>query len=85
MIFINILGKEARKKELKKNRKQRQLVRVAVLKSKDPEQILKDMEKLDVVGKSSELTLSSDFSSICDTMQYAEKYMGWDMVVFGSL
>ncbi|XP_051161113.1 WW domain-binding protein 11 [Leptopilina boulardi] len=39
--------KEARKKELKKNKKQRQLVRAAVLKGKDPTQIIEEMEKID--------------------------------------
>ncbi|XP_045536204.1 WW domain-binding protein 11 [Papilio machaon] len=39
--------KEARKKELKKNKKQRQLVRAAVLKMKDPTQILEELQKID--------------------------------------
>ncbi|XP_044735324.1 WW domain-binding protein 11 [Chrysoperla carnea] len=39
--------KEARKKELKKNKKQRQLVRAAVLKGKDPLQLIEEMEKID--------------------------------------
>ncbi|XP_050438413.1 WW domain-binding protein 11 isoform X2 [Adelges cooleyi] len=39
--------KEARKKELKKNKKQRQIVRTSVLKGKDPLQILSEMEKID--------------------------------------
>uniref|UniRef100_A0A1L8DDB8 Putative ww domain-binding protein 11 n=1 Tax=Nyssomyia neivai TaxID=330878 RepID=A0A1L8DDB8_9DIPT len=39
--------KEARKKELKKNKKQRQMVRAAVLKGKDPSQIIEEMEKID--------------------------------------
>jgi len=41
--------KEARKKELKKNKKQRQLVRTAVLKNKDPGLIIKELDKLDEV------------------------------------
>lgn len=41
------LGKEARKKELKKNKKQRQMVRQAVLKGKDPAQLLDEMDKID--------------------------------------
>lgn len=45
------LGKEARKKELKKNKKQRQMVRQAVLKGKDPSQLLEEMEKIDEMGK----------------------------------
>ena len=54
--FINgisyiIIGKEARKKELKKNKKQRQLVRAAVLKGKDPSQIIEEMEKIDEMGE----------------------------------
>lgn len=43
--------KEARKKELKKNKKQRQMVRAAVLKGKDPGQLLEEMEKIDEMGK----------------------------------
>ncbi|XP_055003266.1 WW domain-binding protein 11-like [Sorex araneus] len=39
--------KEARKRELKKNKKQRMMVRAAVLKMKDPKQILRDMETWD--------------------------------------
>ncbi|XP_058819735.1 WW domain-binding protein 11 [Topomyia yanbarensis] len=39
--------KEARKKELKKNKKQRQMVRAAVLKGKDPAQLIEEMEKID--------------------------------------
>ncbi|CAH2039804.1 unnamed protein product, partial [Iphiclides podalirius] len=39
--------KEARKKELKKNKRQRQMVRAAVLKMKDPTQILEELQKID--------------------------------------
>lgn len=39
--------KEARKKELKKNKKQRQQVRSAAIEKKDPEQLIADLEKLD--------------------------------------
>ncbi|XP_048487770.1 WW domain-binding protein 11 [Plutella xylostella] len=39
--------KEARKKELKKNKRQRQMVRAAVLKMKDPNQILEELQKID--------------------------------------
>jgi len=39
--------KEARKKELKKNKKQRQMVRAAVLKGKDPNHLIAEMEKID--------------------------------------
>lgn len=49
-LFIS-KGKEARKKELKKNKKQRQMVRAAVLKNKDPSQILEEMEKIDEMGR----------------------------------
>lgn len=48
---FEISGKEARKQELKKNKKQRQMVRAAVLKGKDPQQILEEMEKIDQMGK----------------------------------
>lgn len=50
-MFITLfLGKEARKKELKKNKRQRQMVRAAVLKGKDPTQIIEEMEKIDEMG-----------------------------------
>lgn len=49
--YFLILGKEARKKELKKNKKQRQMVRQAVLKNKDPSQLLEEMEQIDEMGK----------------------------------
>ena len=39
--------KEARKRELKKKAKQRQMVRAAVLKGEDPQQLLEEMEKID--------------------------------------
>jgi WW domain-binding protein 11 len=39
--------KEARKRELKKNKKQRMMVRQAVLKGKDPAKLLEDMENID--------------------------------------
>lgn len=44
------IGKEARKQELKKNKKQRQLVRAAVLKGKDPHQLIEELEKIDQMG-----------------------------------
>lgn len=50
-MLIFYLGKEARKKELKKNKKQRQLVRAAVLKGKDSNQIIEEMEKIDQMGE----------------------------------
>jgi len=39
--------KEARKRELKKNKKQRIMVRTAVLKGKDPMKLLEEMEQID--------------------------------------
>lgn len=42
--------KEARKRELKKNKKQRKLVRETVLKLKDPTQIIEEMLRLDLLG-----------------------------------
>ena len=39
--------KEARRKELKKNKKQRQVVRVATLKGKNPREIIEELEKID--------------------------------------
>jgi hypothetical protein len=51
MLFNLLPGKEARKKELKKNKKQRAAVRAAVLKGKDPTQILEEMEKIDEMGE----------------------------------
>lgn len=55
-------GKEARKKELKKNKKQRQMVRAAVLKNKDPAQILEEMEKIDEMGKLSDIDATEWFT-----------------------
>nr|CAD7576862.1 unnamed protein product [Timema californicum] len=46
-LYRKATGKEARKKELKKNKKQRQMVRAAVLKGKDPIQLISEMEKID--------------------------------------
>ena len=51
LLEIFVSGKEARKKELKKNKKQRQMVRAAVLKGKDPTQLIVEMEKMDQMGK----------------------------------
>ncbi len=42
-------GKEARRKELKKNKKQRLEVRKAVIKQKDPRLIFSEMEAIDKV------------------------------------
>ena len=42
-----ISGKEARKKELKKNKKQRLIVRTSVLKGKNPRSLVTEMEHLD--------------------------------------
>jgi len=39
--------KEARRRELKKNKKQRQTVRTAVLKGKNPREIIEELEKID--------------------------------------
>lgn len=43
--------KEARRKELKKNKKQRLQVRQAVIKQKDPKIIFAEMEAIDKMGK----------------------------------
>lgn len=51
--------KEARKKELKKNKKQRQMVRAAVLKGKNPAQLIEEMEKIDEMGKFIDLIKST--------------------------
>lgn len=51
LLFVKI-GKEARKRELKKNKKQRMMVRQAVLKGKDPVKLLEEMEIIDKMGKS---------------------------------
>ena len=45
--FIRNKGKEARRRELKKNKKQRQQVREAVIKQKDPKLILNELDGLD--------------------------------------
>lgn len=39
--------KQARRKELKKNKRQRMAVRQAVLKNKDPKEIIKELDKID--------------------------------------
>ena len=39
--------KEARRRELKKNKRQRLAVRQAVIKTKDPQTMVKDLEELD--------------------------------------
>ena len=39
--------KEARRRELKKNKKQRMAVRQAVIKTKDPHQMIRELEDLD--------------------------------------
>ena len=48
---LHFAGKEARKRELKKNKKQRMMVRQAVLKGKDPYKLLEDMELIDKMGQ----------------------------------
>lgn len=53
--------KEARKKELKKNKKQRQMVRAAVLKGKDPTQLIEEMEKIDEMGENLGTQCMMDF------------------------
>jgi archaellum component FlaC len=49
-LFFLIQGKEARRKELKKNKKQRQQVREAVIKRIDPKTIFNDLDALDKLG-----------------------------------
>ena len=49
--IFNLTGKEARRKELKKNKKQRLQVRQAVIKQKDPKLIFSEMEAIDKMGK----------------------------------
>ena len=44
-------GKEARRRELKKNKKQRIVVREAVIKAKDPKKVIEELERLDQMGK----------------------------------
>jgi WW domain-binding protein 11 len=46
-IYFFFTGKEARRRELKKNKKQRLLVRQTVLKGKDPTTIFSELEKID--------------------------------------
>lgn len=60
--------REARKKELKKNKKQRLQVRSAVIESKDPEQVIRDLEKLDHL----EYDLTST-TSAANTAAYKDK------------
>lgn len=49
--FILIVGKEQRRKELKKNKKQRMAVRHAVLKGKDTQKLITDLDELDDMGQ----------------------------------
>ena len=51
IINICFIGKEARRKELKKNKKQRMAVRHAVLKGKDAQKILFDLDEIDDMGE----------------------------------
>lgn len=51
--------KEARRKELKKNKKQRLQVRQAVIKQKDPKIIFAEMEAIDKMGKFDQFSYSS--------------------------
>lgn len=51
LVIIHVeTGKEARRRELKKNKKQRQVVREAVIKSKDPKKVIEELERLDQMG-----------------------------------
>ena len=53
MVLLNYyyykIGKEARRKELKKNKKQRLEVRKAVIKQKDPRHLFTEMEAIDKI------------------------------------
>lgn len=60
--------KEARKKEIKKNKKQRQQIRSAAIEKKDPEQIIAELEKLDRF----ELDLTTSVSQN-DSLIYKDK------------
>lgn len=55
--------KEARKKELKKNKKQRQQVRSAAIEGRDPERIINDLENLDKL----EFDIEKNNSTTSDT------------------
>ena len=48
---LAFLGKEQRRKELKKNKKQRMAVRHAVLKGKDAQKIIQDLDEIDDMGE----------------------------------
>lgn len=62
--------KEARKKELKKNKKQRQMVRAAVLKGKDPAQLIEEMEKIDEMGKKTNIIQSNQNQTNYKSFEY---------------
>ena len=68
--------KEARRRELKKNKKQRIAVRQAVIKTKNPYQMLRELEDLD------DMELDPTFES-----QYNEKVMSlsYFLVLFKNL
>ncbi|CAG0896391.1 unnamed protein product [Darwinula stevensoni] len=68
--------KEARKRELKKNKKQRMMVRAAVLKNKDPHQIIADLESIDHMEFSvdhppalNEKVLKEKRKKLCETLE----------------
>jgi hypothetical protein len=56
--------KVARKRELKKNRKQRVMVRSAMLKSKDPDDIIDQLRKLDQVGRCFAFLISTSVQNL---------------------
>ena len=58
--------KEARRRELKKNKRQRQAVRQAVIRTKDPQAMIKELEELD------EMELNPSDSNV-----YNEKVSIW--------
>lgn len=51
------------------NKKQRMMVRAAVLKMKDPRQIIRDMEKLDEMGEDARMCFNSVYfqDEVADT------------------
>uniref|UniRef100_A0A2K5DL61 Wbp11/ELF5/Saf1 N-terminal domain-containing protein n=1 Tax=Aotus nancymaae TaxID=37293 RepID=A0A2K5DL61_AOTNA len=68
--------KEARKRELKKNKKQHMMVQAAVLKMRDPKQIIRDMEKLDEMEfnpvqqpQLNEKVLKDKHKKLCETSE----------------
>lgn len=68
----------ARDKEKRKNKKQRQLVRDTIIKERDPEQILAELEKLDTLEYDA---VSSNSRNICFKDKRRRLRESWDRIL----